>query len=64
MCNGIGRCNGLSIKRKVPASMPFGDPQEFIALLLHAQSNGCNCVFAKYFKKLAKQMVSQFIKGE
>jgi len=54
----------MSVKRKVPATMPFGDPQEFIALLLHAQSNGCNCVFARYFKKLAKQMVSQFIKGE
>jgi len=64
MYNGIGRCNGLSVKRRVSAPMPFGDPQEFIALLLHAQSDGCDCVFARYFKKLAKQMVSQFIKGE
>ena len=40
---------------------PTVDPEEFMALLLHAQSNPCDCVFAKYFKRLGQRMVEQHI---
>jgi len=39
------------------------DAEEFMALLLHAQTNPCECVFAKYFRKLGERMVKQHIRG-
>ena len=50
-------------KRSRPQTIaPAVDPEEFMALLLHAQTNPCACVFAKYFRKLGEHMVSQHIK--
>jgi len=50
-------------RSKRSVSMPGQvDAEEFMALLLHAQSNPCNCVFAEYFKKLGERMVKQHIK--
>jgi len=38
------------------------DPEEFMALLLHAQTNSCPCVFAQYFKRLGEAMKKKYIK--
>ena len=50
-------------KRSGPQPIaPTVDPEEFMALLLHAQSNPCDCAFARYFRKLGERMVKQHIK--
>ena len=54
----------MSKRRPAQAIAPTVDPEEFMALLLHAQTNPCRCVFAKYFKKLGARMVKQHVKEE
>ena len=54
----------MSKGSRPPAIAPTVDPEEFMALLLHAQTNPCTCVFAKYFKKLGERMVKQHVKEE
>ena len=52
----------MSKASRPPTIAPAVDPEEFMALLLHAQANPCDCVFARYFKKLGERMVKQHIK--
>ena len=52
----------MSKRSRPQAIAPTVDPEEFMALLLHAQTNPCSCVFARYFKKMGQCMVKQHIK--
>jgi len=52
----------MSKRSRPPTIAPTVDPEEFMALLLHAQSSPCSCVFAQYFRKLGERMVEQHIK--
>jgi len=48
------------LKPSIPAAL---EAEEFMALLLHAQSNPCECVFAQYFKRIGERMVKQHIRS-
>ena len=52
----------MSKHSRPEAIAPTVDPEEFMALLLHAQTSPCECVFARYFKRLGEVMVKQHIK--
>jgi len=52
----------MSKRSRPPSITPTVDPEEFMALLLHAQSDPCSCVFARYFRRLGERMVKQYIK--
>jgi len=56
----------MSKRRKVeaPSFPPRGEAEEFMAILLWSQAGKCKCPAAKYFRKMAKRMVSQYIKEE
>lgn len=54
-------------KRKTafPSSeLPAEEAEEFMALMLAAQSEEHNCPWVNYFKKVGNRMVSQYIKKE
>jgi len=53
----------LSKSKRSVSIADAGDAEEFMALLLHAQSNPCECVFAKYFRELGKRMVKRHIRS-
>jgi len=38
------------------------DPEEFMALLLHAQTNSCSCIFGEYFRRLGENVKKKYIK--
>jgi len=52
-------------KRKT-ASIPSGgtpeEAEEFMALLLAAQKDDHDCLWARYFRKLGDRMVKQYVK--
>jgi len=52
----------MSRQRGPETIAPAIEPEQFMALLLHAQSDPCNCVFAKYFRKLGENMKKKYIK--
>jgi len=54
------------VKRKHLQATPsvVANPEEFMAILVWAQSDSCNCPAAQYFKRLGRQFVKQYIEGE
>jgi len=55
----------LSKRKSMPATAgAITNPEEFMAILVWAQSGKCNCPAAQYFKRLGKQFVKQYIEGE
>jgi len=54
----------LSKRKSMPATAgAIANPEEFMAILVWAQRDECNCPAAKYFKRLGKQFVKQYIEG-
>jgi len=53
-------------KRKVEAALmpPSREAEEFIAILLWAQTSTCTCPAASYFRKMGKRMVKEHVKEE
>jgi len=51
-------------KRAEAIPGPPEQAEEFMAILLWSQTSTCNCPAARYFKKMAKRMISQHITEE
>jgi hypothetical protein len=56
------------MSKKVAAQAPpptmAPEAEEFMALLLYAQKEPCNCIFAQYFKRMGERLIRTHIKKE
>jgi len=50
--------------RPEPVMPPPSEAEEFMAILLWAQTSTCNCPAARYFKKMGRRLAKKYIPEE